>query len=68
VRPHAGKDPQPLFALKLGASGIETSRRPYDITPDGERFLVIRRATDAPSDDAVVALNWQAVLGAKGSP
>ncbi len=62
------KDPQPLFALNLGTSGIESSRRPYDVAPDGERFLVIRRAIDAPGDDAVVVLNWRAVLGAKASP
>ena len=62
------KEPQPLFVLNLGVSGIDSSRRPYDVAPDGERFLVIRRAIDAPSDDAVVVLNWQAVLGRKESP
>ena len=61
------KDPQPLFVLDLGISGIDSSRRPYDVAPDGDRFLVIRRTTDAPKDDAVVVLNWQAVLGRKGS-
>jgi hypothetical protein len=60
------RDPQPLFPLLLGSSfGIDTSRRSYDVAPDGERFLIVRRAPDAENDDAVVVLNWTAVLGAR---
>ncbi|HTR02551.1 MAG TPA: protein kinase [Thermoanaerobaculia bacterium] len=61
-------DPQPLFTLNLGGSGINTSRRPYDVAPDGERFLIIRSTPEAPADDAVVVLNWRSVLARKGSP
>ena len=56
-------EPQPLFPLLLG---IETEtqqfRRPYDVSPDGQRFLVIRRAPDAEPDAAVVVTNWTAAL------
>jgi hypothetical protein len=54
---------RPLFSLQLG---IETEaqqfRRPYDVSPDGQRFLVIRRAPDEQSDAAVVVTNWRAAL------
>ena len=40
-------EPQPLFLLQLGMSGeIQFPRHPYDVSPDGQRFLVIRRAPD----------------------
>jgi Tol biopolymer transport system component len=56
-------EPHPLFPLQLG---IETEtqqfRRPYDVSPDGQRFLVIRRAPDEQPDAAVVVTNWRAAL------
>jgi dipeptidyl aminopeptidase/acylaminoacyl peptidase len=56
-------EPQPLFLLRLGVSGeIQFHRHPYDVSPDGQRFLVIRRAPDAEGDGAVVVTNWTAVL------
>ena len=65
ARPQIG-EPQPLFPLQLGLSGeIQFQRRPYDVSPDGQRFIVIRRAPDAEPDGAVVITNWTAVL--KGS-
>jgi Tol biopolymer transport system component len=55
--------PQPLFPLQLGTSGeIPWIRHPYDVSPDGQRFLVIRRAPDTEADGAVVVTNWTAVL------
>jgi len=68
LRPGAGRleiaEPQPLFLLKLGVSGdVLFPRHPYDASPDGQRFLVIRRAADAEADGAVVITNWTAVLG-----
>ena len=63
----AVKDPQPMFQMHLGTSAIDASRRQYDVAPDGERFLVVRNAQDAESDDAVVVLNWTAVLAQKGT-
>ncbi len=57
-------EPQPLFPLRLGVSGeIQFHRHPYDVSPDGQRFLVIRRAPDAEADGAVVVTNWTAPLG-----
>jgi hypothetical protein len=55
--------PQPLFVLGLGTSGeLPWHRHPYDVAPDGQRFLVIRRAPDAEADAAVVVTDWTAVL------
>jgi Tol biopolymer transport system component len=57
-------EPQPFFLLKLGVSGENTFlRHPYDVSPDGQRFLVIRRAPEEEADGAVVVTNWTAVLG-----
>jgi Tol biopolymer transport system component len=57
-------EPQPLFLLRLGVSGeVQFPRHPYDVSPDGQRFLVIRRAPEAEADGAVVVTNWTAVLG-----
>ena len=56
-------EPQPLFLLQLGISGeLPWHRHPYDVSPDGQRFLVIRRTPDAEADGAVVVTNWTAVL------
>jgi Tol biopolymer transport system component/predicted Ser/Thr protein kinase len=56
-------EPQPLFLLRLGVSGeIQFQRHPYDVSQDGQRFLVIRRAPDTEADGAVVVTNWTAVL------
>ena len=51
IRSAAGRleigEPQPLFPLNLGTGGeIQFTRHPYDVSPDGQRFLVIRRAPD----------------------
>jgi Tol biopolymer transport system component len=56
-------EPQPLFLLRLGTSGeIVFHRHSYDVSPDGQRFLVIRRAPDSETDGAVVVTNWTALL------
>jgi Tol biopolymer transport system component len=56
-------EPQPLFPLLLGIGGeIQFMRHPYDVSPDGQRFLVIRRAADAEPDEAVIVTNWTAAL------
>ena len=57
-------EPQPLFLLRIGVSGEpQFHRHRYDVSPDGQRFLVIRRAPDADFDGAVVVTNWTAALG-----
>jgi Tol biopolymer transport system component len=57
------KEPQTLFPLQLGVSGeLPFHIHPYDVTPDGRRFLVIRGTPDADPDGVVVVTNWTAVL------
>ena len=51
--------PRPLFVL----SG---RRRGYDVTADGQRFLVHMRNPDAPAREIHVVENWLEVLKAKG--
>jgi Tol biopolymer transport system component len=53
--------PQPLFELRLSDT-ILPFRRKYDVSQDGERFLVIRRAADSDPDTVAVALNWTVML------
>jgi Tol biopolymer transport system component len=56
-------EPQPLFLLRSGITGeIQFPRHPYDVSPDGQRFLAIRQAPDAEPDSAVVVTNWTALL------
>ena len=56
-------EPQPLFLLQLGLSGeIQFHRHPYDVSPDGQRFLVNRRPSGTMPDSAVVVTNWTALL------
>ena len=67
IRSAAGRleigEPQPLFPLNLGTGGeVQFHRHPYDVSPDGQRFLVIRRAPDSEPDGAVVVTNWTAAL------
>jgi hypothetical protein len=55
-----------LFLLGLGTTGeLPWHRHPYDVSPDGQKFLVIRPAADAEPPGAVVVTNWTNVLGAK---
>ncbi len=56
--------PQPLFEIRLNDT-ILPFRRKYDVYPDGERFLVIRRAAESDPDTVVVALNWTGMLRKK---
>jgi Tol biopolymer transport system component len=53
--------PQPLFELRLSDT-LLPFRLKYDVFPDGERFLVVRRAADSDPDSVVVALNWTGML------
>jgi Tol biopolymer transport system component len=56
--------PQTLFPLELEVSGeLPFHVRPFDVSPDGQRFLVIRRAPDAEPDETIVVTNWTSVLG-----
>jgi len=58
-----GGEPQPLFLLQLDLSGELTwDTHPYDVSPDGQRFLVVRRDSSVEPDGAVVLTNWASVL------
>ena len=57
-------EPQPLFLLQAGIDGeLPWNRHPFDVSPDGQRFLVIRRAPGVESDGLIVVTNWTDVLG-----
>ena len=59
-------EPQPLFPLQFDISGeLPWHLQPYDVAPDGQRFLVIRRAPGVEPDGVVVVTNWTAMLGAR---
>ena len=67
IRPNGSRleigDPQPLFPLRLGTTGeVQFSRHPFDVSPDGQRVLVIRRAPESEPAGAVVITNWTALL------
>jgi len=60
-------EPRALFLLLLGVSGeLPWLIHPYDVSPDGQRFLVIRGSPGAEPDGAVVVTDWTSVL--KGMP
>jgi len=51
--------PRVLFPVSLG----ETSwQYPYDVTRDGQRFLVVAPSGDAKSQFLTVVINWQGAL------
>jgi eukaryotic-like serine/threonine-protein kinase len=67
LRPVGGRlvagEPQPLFPLQFDLSGeLPWHLQPYDVSPDGQRFLVIRRAPGVEPDGVVVVTNWTAAL------
>ncbi|HEY6929882.1 MAG TPA: hypothetical protein VJA66_09430, partial [Thermoanaerobaculia bacterium] len=53
--------PQPLFELRAAGSTLFAERQ-YDVAPDGERFLVVRRVGEERSDPVVVDFNWESRL------
>ncbi|HYK42335.1 MAG TPA: hypothetical protein VE007_08090, partial [Thermoanaerobaculia bacterium] len=57
-------EPQALFPLRAGGRGgdIQSFRNIYDVSADGQKFLVIRRVTDSEPDGAVVVTNWTQAL------
>jgi Tol biopolymer transport system component len=56
-------EPQSLFPLRLGVSGeLPFHIHPYDVAPDGRRFLVIRGQPGSQPDGAVVVTNWTAAV------
>ena len=62
--------PQRLFSV-AGYRGAR-NRQQYDVTPDGQRFLMIRLLQDGTPSEAVYAEHWltelRAKLTSKGKP
>ena len=42
---------------------IDTNGRSYDVTPDGQRLLVVKRARELPRNSINLIQNWTAALG-----
>jgi Tol biopolymer transport system component len=53
--------PQPLFELRAAGTNLFADRQ-YDVAPDGERFLVVRRVGQERADPLVVEMNWRSRL------
>ena len=47
----------------FGATFFTLNVQPYDVTPDGNRFLVLEARDRALHPPFTVALNWQEALG-----
>jgi hypothetical protein len=56
--------PVPLFRLRLlnGPNGAQGFRAQYDVTRDGQKFLLNVPVEDAPTPPITVVLNWTAGL------
>jgi hypothetical protein len=54
---HAGS-PAALFSIRPSGSG-----NAYDVTPDGQRFLVNSQASELGSPPLELLLNWTSLLG-----
>ena len=48
----------PVFALPA----VDTGRSPYDVTADGERFLVRATPTQQAAQPLTVIVNWPALM------
>jgi len=49
--------PKPLFEVSLGRPGV-----PYDVAPDGRRFLVNKPSRPADLSPLTLLVNWTASL------
>jgi hypothetical protein len=64
----ASGPPRELFSGPYPDNPGWTRPRSYDVTPDGERFLLARLPTDRPQPRITVVLNWFEELLAKAPP
>jgi len=53
--------PKALFQAPIFGGGATILQHRWDLTPDGQRFLINTSSTDVSSPIAVV-VNWQAML------
>jgi dipeptidyl aminopeptidase/acylaminoacyl peptidase len=58
--------PAPVFEMPRlggGGGGLSAARQPYDVTRDGQRFLLTVLDTEGPIDEPLtVVVNWAAAL------
>jgi hypothetical protein len=47
---------------------LARNRQQYDVSPDGQRFLMIRELREGPAEEIVIAENWLAELQARIRP
>jgi hypothetical protein len=55
-------NPKALFAARILGGGTPTNPTRYDVTLDGEKFMINVPETDAaafPAGSTTVVLNWQ---------
>ena len=50
--------PRLLFEGRFVGTGPVHAQRNYDISPDGQRFLMIKREEDLMPTELTVVLNW----------
>ncbi len=50
--------PEQLFEERFLPTGPSYAPRNYDISPDGQRFLMIKREQDLVPRELIVILNW----------
>jgi hypothetical protein len=56
-------NPKALFAAPIFGSATTMNVTRYDVTPDGQNFLInARDATAVPASPVTVVLNWQMAL------
>lgn len=53
--------PKPLFKTRM-LTGMIQSASEYDVTADGQRFLIGTTVNEANSTPVIVMLNWSAML------
>ena len=57
--------PEALFELNVPTAGLPVQGR-YDVTPDGQRFLVQEVTRRTPPTELTVVLNWVTLLSRNG--
>ena len=67
INPETGASgpPEVLFSGPYPDNPGWTRPRSYDVTPDGERFLMTRLPDERPQPYVIVVLNWFEGLKAK---
>jgi hypothetical protein len=52
--------PRPLFQLAIGDTSYCAAR--YDVTGNGEKFLVLEESSSSADDQMHIVTNWDAAL------